>query len=61
MRQIQKKGPCRNRGRLPKLTAYEKIEFLMLFDYDYFKSHAKSKEIIVKKNLRTFGFLKSPY
>jgi hypothetical protein len=23
-----KEGPCRNRGRLPKLTAYEKIENL---------------------------------
>jgi hypothetical protein len=22
----KKEGPCRNRGRLPKLTAYEKIE-----------------------------------
>jgi len=21
---LKKKGPCRNRGRLPKLTAYEK-------------------------------------
>jgi hypothetical protein len=26
----QKKSPCRNRGRLPKLTAYEKI-FIALF------------------------------
>ena len=25
MGDAQKKGPCRNRGRLPKLTAYEKI------------------------------------
>jgi hypothetical protein len=24
--QIKREGPCRNRGRLPKLTAYEKIE-----------------------------------
>jgi hypothetical protein len=23
---IKREGPCRNRGRLPKLTAYEKIE-----------------------------------
>ena len=28
---IKREGPCRNRGRLPKLTAYEKIEILMLF------------------------------
>jgi hypothetical protein len=23
----KKEGPCRNKGRLPKLTAYEKIDF----------------------------------
>ena len=26
-----KKGPCRNRGRLPKLTAYEKIFIVFIF------------------------------
>jgi len=27
---IKKKGPCRNKGRLPKLTAYEKnLNFLL--------------------------------
>jgi len=26
----KKNGPCRNKGRLPKLTAYEKILFQTL-------------------------------
>ena len=32
MGDAQKKGPCRNRGRLPKLTAYEKnLNFIFLY------------------------------
>jgi hypothetical protein len=58
-----KEGPCRNRGRLPKLTAYEKIENLIFECYFYyFKTHAKSKNDNVKEFLKaTYFFIPDNY
>jgi hypothetical protein len=38
---IKKEGPCRNRGRLPKLTAYEKFLFL---NFDLYQTNTMPKE-----------------